>query len=88
MVTSIFPRKFGGTIDKHFKILSQELKEVHKKRVLELASGSGSAVHFLSNDNIYTGTDISPGLMKKTQKNFRDAGFKDAQLLQYNKLYC
>jgi ubiquinone/menaquinone biosynthesis C-methylase UbiE len=79
MKRSIFPRKFGGDMNKHYAILSQELKDVHGKRVLELATGSGSAVNFLPNDNRYTGTDISPGLLTKAAKNFRTAGFKNAE---------
>lgn len=76
MINSIFPRKFGGDIKKHYEILSKELKIIHKKRVLELASGSGSAINYLPNDNHYTGTDISPGLLKKALKNFSNAGFE------------
>ena len=79
MKSSIFPKKFGGDMSKHYEILSQESKGVHGKRVLELATGSGSAVNFLPNDNQYTGTDISPGLLKKAVKNFRTAGFKNAE---------
>ena len=79
MKRSIFPKKFGGDISKHYEILSQELKGVHGKRVLELATGSGSAVNFLPNDNQYAGTDISPGLLKKAVKNFWTAGFKNAE---------
>jgi SAM-dependent methyltransferase len=79
MRCSIFPKKFGGDISKHYEILSQELKEIHGKRVLELATGSGSAVNFLQNDNQYTGSDISPGLLRKAVKSFRAAGFKEAE---------
>ena len=75
----IFPGKFGSDMDLHFRILSRELEAVSGKNVLELAAGSGSAVHFLSNDNRYTGTDISPGLLKKAVKNFRNAGFRNAE---------
>lgn len=50
MTSSIFPKKFGADMGKHYKVLSQELKGVHGKRVLELATGSGSAVNFLPND--------------------------------------
>ena len=64
---------------KHYKILSNELKGVHEKRVLELSTGSGGAVTFLSNDNQYAGADISPGLLRKAVKNFRNAGFKNAE---------
>jgi hypothetical protein len=32
----IFPKKFGGDINQHYEILSQELKNIHGKRVLEL----------------------------------------------------
>jgi SAM-dependent methyltransferase len=79
MKISIFPKKFGGDINQHYEILSKELKDVHKKRVLELATGSGSAVNFLPNDNQYTGADISPGLLRKAVKNFRNAGYKNAK---------
>ena len=79
MKNSIFPKKFGGDMSRHYEILSHELKDVHEKRVLELATGSGSAVNFLPNDNQYTGTDISPGLLRKAVKRFRSAGFKNAE---------
>lgn len=78
MGSSIFPKKFSGDMIKHYEILSNELKGVHEKRVLELATGTGSAVNFLPNDNKYTGSDISPGLLRKAVKNFRNAGFKNA----------
>lgn len=79
MKSSIFPKKFGGDINRHYEILRKELQDVHGKRVLELATGTGSAVNFLPNDNPYTGTDISPGLLRKAVKRFRDAGFKNAE---------
>lgn len=77
MRSSIFPKKFDGDINKHCEILRQELKDIHGKHVLELATGS--AVSFLPNDNKYTGTDISPGLLRKAVKRFSDAGFKDTE---------
>ena len=79
MENSIFPKKFGGDMSKHYAILQQELKDIHGKRVLELATGSGSAINFLGNDNHYTGTDISPGLLRKAVVRFRNAGFKEAE---------
>jgi len=79
MKNSIFPKKFGGDMRNHYEILSQELKDIHGKRTLELATGSGSAVNFLPNDNQYTGTDISPGLLRIAVKNFRTAGFRKAE---------
>ena len=79
MKRSIFPKKFGGDMSKHYEILKEQLQSVHGKKVLELASGSGSAVNFLPNDNQYVGTDISPGLLKQAVKNFQNAGFKNAE---------
>ena len=79
MEKSIFPKKFGGDMNQHYEILRKELQDVHQKHVLELATGSGSAVNFLANDNQYTGTDISPGLLRKAVKSFRNAGFKNAE---------
>ncbi len=79
MKSFIFPKKFGGDMNKHYEILRQELKEIHGKRILELATGSGSAINFLTKDNQYTGIDISPGLLRKAVKNFRAAGLKEAE---------
>jgi len=79
MQKSIFPKKFGGDMDKHVKILQEQLKDVRGKHVLELATGSGSAVDFLDNGNRFTGTDISEGLLRQAVKNFRTAGFGDAK---------
>jgi SAM-dependent methyltransferase len=79
MERSVFPKKFGADMSNHYKILSQELKDTHGKRILELATGSGSAVNFLPNDNQYTGTDTSPGLLRQAVNNFRVAGFREAE---------
>jgi SAM-dependent methyltransferase len=79
MKNSIFPKKFGGDINRHYGILSEELKDFHKKRFLELATGNGSAVNFLPNDNLYIGSDISPGLLRKAAINFKNAGFENAE---------
>ena len=78
MKKTIFPKKFGGDINKHYQILKQELLSIHQKRVLELATGSGNAVYFLSNDNHYTGTDISPGLLQRASRRFQKFGFQNA----------
>jgi ubiquinone/menaquinone biosynthesis C-methylase UbiE len=79
MNKSIFPKKFGGDIRKHYSTLSQTLAGIHGRRVLELGTGSGSAVHFINNDNQYTGTDISPGLLKIAEKKFMKAGFSEPE---------
>ena len=79
MKRSIFPKKFGGDMSKHYEILKEQLQGVHGKKVLELASGSGSAVNFLPDDNQYVGTDISTGLLKQAVKNFQNTGFKNAE---------
>jgi ubiquinone/menaquinone biosynthesis C-methylase UbiE len=75
MSNSVFPKKFGADIQKHYHTLTQELAGIRRSRILELGTGSGSAIHFLSNENQYTGTDISPGLLKKAAKRFLKAGF-------------
>lgn len=79
MEKSIFPKKFRADLNKHYEILTRELIDVHGRSTLELATGSGSAVHFLAQDNFYTGTDISSGLLKQAVKKFRAAGFEKAQ---------
>lgn len=79
MERSIFPRKLAADMTMHCEMLRQELNGVHGKRVLELATGSGSAIGFLGNDNTYIGTDISPGLLRKAAKRFRSAGFRNPE---------
>ena len=75
MRNSIFPKKFGGDMQKHYHILTQALAGIQRRRILELGTGSGSAAHFLRSDNQYTGTDVSPGLLKQAAKQFKKAGF-------------
>jgi hypothetical protein len=71
MRKKIFPKKFGSDMAKHYDILRHECEGVRGKNVLELASGSGSAVHFLQNDNRYAGIDVSPGLLKRAVTAWR-----------------
>ena len=79
MEKSIFPKKFGGDILRHLEILSRELKLIKNSRILELGTGSGSAAQFLDNSNHYTGSDISPGLLKIAVKRFSSAGFQESK---------
>ncbi|MBN1686662.1 MAG: class I SAM-dependent methyltransferase [Spirochaetales bacterium] len=79
MNSSIFPKKFAGDIQKHYYTLTQELAGIHCRQILELGAGSGSAVNFLGIDNLYTGTDISPGLLKQAAKRFLEAGFPNPE---------
>jgi ubiquinone/menaquinone biosynthesis C-methylase UbiE len=75
MNRSVFPKKFGGDVRKHYQILSREMADIRGRRILELGTGSGSAIHFLDSGNHYTGTDVSPGLLKQAVKRFEKAGF-------------
>ncbi len=79
MRKSVFPRKFGGDVQRHYAILTQALAAMHGRQVLELATGAGSAVHFLDPDNVYTGIDISSGLLKRAARRFSAAGFSDSK---------
>ncbi len=80
MQKSVFPKNFGGDITLHNQIMQKQLGDVHDVQVLELGTGSGTATAYLSNDNRYTGLDISPGLLKIAQKKFTHAGFADVEL--------
>ena len=79
MSRSVIPKKLGVDVERHYEILSEALAGVHGKQVLELATGTGSAVHFLSSDNRYTGTDISPGLLRQAVKRFGQADFPEPE---------
>jgi ubiquinone/menaquinone biosynthesis C-methylase UbiE len=80
MKTSVFPKTFGGNMDSHFSFLKVLLEETNHARVLELATGTGSAVHFLNNTNHYTGVDISPELLKRANQQLRQFGFTNPEL--------
>jgi len=79
MEKNIFPRKFGASIDKHYQVLREMLIDIHGMEVLELATGSGSIIHFLANDNHYTGIDISVSLLRQAKKKLVKAGFQESE---------
>ena len=80
MKKSVFPKKFEASLDKHNQFLINELKRLKNKNILELATGSGNLSEFLSNDNKYSGIDISNGLLKVAYKKFRKKSFSDFRL--------
>ncbi len=80
MKKSVFPKLFNADIKNHFEILKKEFKDIHALNVIEIASGSGSFLSCLPNDNKYTGIDISKGLLKKTSKRLHKYGFKNYEL--------
>ena len=79
MRTSVFPRTLGADVESHHEILTRALAGIRDSRILELGTGSGSAVHFLNSDNQYTGSDISSGLLKRATKRFAGAGFREPE---------
>ncbi|MGC9312062.1 MAG: class I SAM-dependent methyltransferase [Sediminispirochaetaceae bacterium] len=80
MSRKVFPDKFKADIGRHFSILKEVLEPVREQQVLEIAAGSGSAVNFLDNSNVYTGLDISVRLLKEARKKLLQAGFQECRL--------
>ena len=80
MKNNVFPKTFGGSIESHNDFLNDLLEEIKQTRVLELGTGTGSAVTFLNNSNQYTGVDISPELLRKAGKRLAIAGFENPEL--------
>jgi len=78
MEKKIFPM-LDADMKTHESFLFDELQQIHGKKVLELASGSGSAVNFLPSDNHYVGSDVSPGLLKQAIKKMNAAGFQSPE---------
>ena len=70
MEKSVFPKKFSASLEEHYKILGKIFENVSGKTIIEFATGSGDAVRFLNNNNIYAGVDISSGLLRLARKNF------------------
>ncbi len=58
--------------------MKKELAGIQGQTILEIATGSGNATHFLHPDNFYSGIDISPGLLCRAAANFRQYGFLNA----------
>jgi SAM-dependent methyltransferase len=79
MKQHVFRRQLGTTMARHEAVLHELLAGMHGRRVLELAAGTGNIASFLPPSNAYTGTDISPGLLKRAVKRFRKAGFTEAR---------
>lgn len=86
MEKSVFPKKFGASFQEHYKILRTIFKGISDKTIIEFALGSGDAVNFLGNSNIYAGVDISSGLLSLARKKFNKYGFKKFEL--YNADAC
>lgn len=80
MEKSVFPKKFNASIEEHYKILGKIFENINDKTIAELATGSGDAVKFLNNNNIYAGVDISPGLLRLAKKKFDQNGFTGFKL--------
>jgi SAM-dependent methyltransferase len=80
MEKSVFPKKFNASIEEHYKILKKIFKNTSNKIIIEFATGSGDAIKFLNNNNIYTGVDISSGLLRLAKKKFNKYGFTRFEL--------
>ena len=77
MVKSVFPKKFKGSIERHFEILKAEYQKITGSNVLEIATGSGFTASLLNPDNFYAGIDISRGLLLRAVKRFKQNNFRD-----------
>ncbi|OBR97206.1 putative methyltransferase YcgJ [Clostridium ragsdalei P11] len=73
----MFPRCFNTTIETHMGILKNELKDIHGKKVLELAAGTGSTAEVLPIDNSYIGTDVSIRMLNIAKTKFKKMGFQN-----------
>ena len=79
MQKSIFPKKFKGSISKHFDTLKTEYQSFKNVKVLEIGTGSGFSSDLLSKDISYTGIDISIGLLKQAVRKFNYHNLPDAE---------
>lgn len=86
MEKSVFPKKFNASIEEHYKILEKIFENTSNKTIIEFATGSGDAIKFLNNNNIYAGVDISSGLLRLAKKKFNQYGFTRFEL--YNADAC
>lgn len=80
MKKNVFPKKFNGDIQTHENFLKNIYKDIQKKVILEISTGTGNLSNLIDNNNEYFGIDISPGLLKKAIKNFNENNFNDFNL--------
>ncbi len=80
MRNNVFPRLLNADYAAHNDILTKAYSNLHKQRILELGTGSGGIARILSNDNQYTGVDISRRLLTIAVSSFENAGFSKASM--------
>ncbi|MFA4921831.1 MAG: class I SAM-dependent methyltransferase [Candidatus Neomarinimicrobiota bacterium] len=80
MKKSVFPKKLNASIEEHYKILRKIFEDISDKTIIEFATGSGDAINFLNNNNIYAGIDISSGLLRIAKKKFDQYWFTRFEL--------
>lgn len=78
MKYSVFPKKFGASLEEHKRILKKELAPFEGYSVLELGTGSGAASEVLPQNISYWGTDVSSGLLRRGKRNFASREFPRA----------
>ncbi len=81
MKEKVIPKKLNASFGLHNKVILDELA-VADGRLLELAAGSGNLADLLSSNIEYCGVDISRNLLKRAEKRFGKAGFKEFRLYQ------
>ncbi len=86
MEKSVFPKKFNASMETHYRILENTFKNVSDKTIIEFGTGSGDAIRFLKNNNVYAGVDISSGLLRLAKKKFDRHRFTKFEL--YNTDAC
>ncbi len=80
MRNSVFPKKFGASIETHNQLLLDEYSKIQNCNVLELATGSGNVSELISHNNRFVGIDISEGLLRLAYKKFSTSGFNNFDL--------
>lgn len=79
MESCMFPKNFGGSIEKHHTIMKELLQSVIHKNVLDIGCGSGDTANFLNTDNQYLGIDISKSLLDIAREKLQQKGFQEFQ---------
>lgn len=78
------PRLHKANPQKHREILNALISEQKDSRILEIACGTGGAIHFFNNRNEYTGLDLSYPMLKQAVKKSRNKNFKSCRFIQGN----
>ena len=76
------PRIHKADPQRHREILKNLISPVKNSRVLDIACGTGGAIHHFDSSNEYTGLDLSYSMLKQAVKKAKNKSFQKSIFIQ------